>query len=208
MMDNQTGPPPGTQTKTPGTPRRRVLLPVPPINPYLGGALLGIAAVCSLLLVEMQFGVTPFYGYFSKFIRLAYAYGFDHQLIPRLLNSFRVQIQTYFALGIPIGAALAAWLANDWKLQAVPALWAKRFGPSTGRRLLWAFIGGFIAMCGVRLAGGCPSGLGLSGIIGLSSTGFIGLAMFLTGGVITARLIYRRGTDQAETASQQEAGHE
>jgi uncharacterized protein len=177
--------------------KRPHALPAPPMNPYLAGALTGLAAVLALWAVEMQFGVTPFYGYCAKPLRILWS-SFQHpELLKDLGASLRLQLHTYFALGIPLGAALSAWLAGDWRWTAVPALWAKRFGPRVKKRLFWAFIGGFIAVFGVRMAGGCPSGLGLSGIIALSASGFVGLAAFFAGGLITARLIYGGGQREA-----------
>jgi hypothetical protein len=40
------------------------------------------------------------------------------------------------------------------------------------------------------MAGGCPSGHGLSGLMQLSISGFIALVCFFVGGLITARLVY------------------
>ncbi len=175
----------------PGATSRRAT-PAPPLNPYIAGALTGIAAVLALWAVELQFGATPFYGFCAKPLRLLYQSFTDPQAWAAFGESMSIKLHSYFALGIPLGAALSAWLANDWKLAAVPEAWAQRFGPSTKRRLLFAFIGGFIALFGVRMAGGCPSGLGMSGIIALSAGGFIGLAMFFLGGILTAWLIYGR----------------
>ena len=177
-------------SQAPPLPQAKRRRAVPPLNPYVAGALTGIAAVLALWAVELQFGVTPFYGYCAKPLRIFLASLSNPHILEGIGKSLRFQLHSYFALGIPIGAALAAWLANDWKLSAVPTLWAQRFGPSVKRRLLWAFIGGFIAVFGVRMAGGCPSGAGMSGIIALSATGFVAMGAFMLGGVITARLIY------------------
>lgn len=182
----------GANNQTAEPARPKPVKPVPALSPYLAGALAGIAAVLALWAVELQFGVTPFYGYIAKPLRALCISISDPGVWAELAQKMQFRVHSYFAIGIPIGAALSAWLANDWKLTAVPSEWAKRFGPSTKRRLVWAFIGGFIALFGVRMAGGCPSGLGMSGIIGLSAGGFLGLAMFFAGGVLTAWLIYGR----------------
>ena len=46
-------------------------------------------------------------------------------------------------------------------------------------------------MFGARLAGGCPSGHGLSGLSQLAVSGFLAAAGFFAGGIIMARLLYR-----------------
>ena len=47
-------------------------------------------------------------------------------------------------------------------------------------------------MLGARMADGCPSGHGLSGMMQLSVSAFLALAMFFGTGVVVAGLIYRR----------------
>lgn len=158
-------------------------------SPYLAGALTGVALTVAMLLADHQFGATPFYSWVTKGIGLLiYGRGLDAvdslgrpELLP---NWF-----TTFAPGILLGAALAALLFNDFKWQAIPDKWRARFGPSVLKRAVWAFIGGFIAMFGVRMAAGCPSGLGLSGMVMLSASGFIGFGAFFLGGLLIVRLV-------------------
>ena len=49
---------------------------------------------------------------------------------------------------------------------------------------------------GARLAGGCPSGHGLSGLSQLAVSGFVALAFFFGGGWVTARLLYGKGGER------------
>ena len=79
---------------------------------------------------------------------------------------------------------------RSFKWEAVPPTWAARFGPSIGLRSVMAFLGGIVAMFGARLADGCPSGHGLSGLMQLSISGFVALAMFFGAGVVVARFTY------------------
>jgi len=103
--------------------------------------------------------------------------------------------QFMFVFGILIGSLVSATTSKTFKWQAVPDMWQKRFGASIGKRGIFAFIGGIIAIYGARLAGGCPSGHGLSGLIQMSISGYIALVCFFVGGVVAANLIYgKRGT--------------
>ena len=70
-------------------------------------------------------------------------------------------------------------------------MWAERFGARPLWRNLTAFTGGVILIFGARLAGGCPSGHGLSGLAQMAVSGFVALTFFFIGGGITARLLYR-----------------
>ncbi|MBN2082868.1 YeeE/YedE family protein [bacterium] len=167
----------------------------PPWSPYLAGGLTGLALTLCAFFADRQFGVTPFYSWLTKCCGLLI-----YQRGLRAADEFgRLVIKpnwfATFAVGIIVGAALAAWLFNDFKWQGVPDTWRKRFGPSVVKRMVWGFIGGFIALMGVRMAFGCPSGLGLSGMVVLSASGFIGFAAMFLGGVIMASILYPPGCD-------------
>ena len=60
-------------------------------------------------------------------------------------------------------------------------------------RAIVAFIGGIIAMFGVRMADGCPSGHGLAGASQLAVSGYVALVFFFIGGMISANLLYKGG---------------
>jgi uncharacterized membrane protein YedE/YeeE len=96
------------------------------------------------------------------------------------------------AIGMVIGGFLTSLIYRGFNVRSVPALWASRFGDSKAKRFAAAFAGGFLLLFGARLAGGCTSGLVLSGVAQLAIGGFVfGVAIF-TSGVITAKLMYRR----------------
>jgi uncharacterized membrane protein YedE/YeeE len=61
-----------------------------------------------------------------------------------------------------------------------------------GKRAAGAFVGGVIAMMGARMADGCPSGHGLSGMMQLSVSGFVALGLFFGVGVLVAHFVYGR----------------
>jgi uncharacterized membrane protein YedE/YeeE len=97
-------------------------------------------------------------------------------------------------IGIFFGALLSSKMDGSFKLESVPPLWEKHFGSSVPKRAFFTFVGGVVAIIGVRLADGCPSGHGLSGMMQLSESSFVALAMFFGFGVIVANLIYRKGS--------------
>ncbi len=100
--------------------------------------------------------------------------------------------QFFLVLALPAGAALAAWLARDFNVEHVPALWRWRFGDSRLKRGIAAFFGGAILIYGARMAGGCTSGHGISGGLQLAvSSWTFFLAMFFSG-VVTAFALFGR----------------
>lgn len=162
-----------------------------PWSPYLGGALAGLLVVLSVFLSGKYFGAS------TTFVRGA---GFVESLfstervaaMPYFIKEIpKLDWQALFVVGICVGAALASQLSGTFRVQAVPDSFAERFGGAPARRAVVAFLGGILAMFGARLADGCPSGHGLSGTLQLSVSGFIALACFFIGGIISARLQYK-----------------
>ncbi|TVQ38518.1 MAG: hypothetical protein EA384_09090, partial [Spirochaetaceae bacterium] len=70
---------------------------------------------------------------------------------------------------------------------------SERFGNRLRTRIVYSLAGGALAMVGARLAGGCPSGHGVSGMSQLGVSSLIALAMFFLGGIVTARVLYKGG---------------
>lgn len=95
-------------------------------------------------------------------------------------------------LGMIIGGFLAALLRGGLNPRSVPRLWKSRFGASKPKRFGAAFAGGFLLLFGARIAGGCTTGLVLSGAAQLAVAGFVFAAAILASGIFTARLLYRR----------------
>lgn len=124
-------------------------------SPYLAGALSGLVGVFSVWFAGQYFGAS------TSFVRTA---GMIEQLFgPERVAQMdyfikvapRIDWQWMFMVGIFLGAMIAALGSGTFKLQAVPDMWAARFGTSrTGKRAAVAFAGGVVAMFGARLADG------------------------------------------------------
>jgi len=166
-------------------------------SPYVAGALAGMLAIVSVYATTSIMGKTAYLGASTSFVRAA---GFLEQaLLPasgsaeEYFSKTRITVDWQFmlVLGICLGAFLASVTDRSFKFEAVPPVWSRRYGTSVIKRGLAAFAGGIVAMFGARLAGGCPSGHGLSGIMQLSVSGFAALAMFFVSGCLVARYVYR-----------------
>jgi uncharacterized membrane protein YedE/YeeE len=59
----------------------------------------------------------------------------------------------------------------------------------TGTTSLAAIVGGFLLIFGARLAGGCTSGHGISGMATMSLSSFITVASMFAGGISSATLL-------------------
>jgi len=110
-----------------------------------------------------------------------------------LKEVLKIDWQMLFVIGIFFGALIASLTSGTFKWQAVPDMWQGRFGDTPVLRGVVAFIGGAVALFGARLAGGCPSGHGISGSLQMSVSGLIALAFFFIGAVVMARMVYGGG---------------
>jgi uncharacterized membrane protein YedE/YeeE len=162
-------------------------------SPYVAGGLSGLVIIVSVLWTGKFFGASTSFvrsaGLLEKF--------FDPERVSQLQYYIRylpkVDWQLMFVVGIFLGSLIAALLSGSFKWQGVPDMWAARFGTNPALRGIVAFVGGVIAMYGARLADGCPSGHGLSGMIQLAVSGLIAMIFFFVGGIIMTRLVYAGG---------------
>mgnify|MGYP005842551569 CR=1 FL=1 len=97
-----------------------------------------------------------------------------------------------FLVGTFGGALVSSLISRSFRVETVPQVWAERFGPSPGKRLIVAFVGGVIALYGARMAGGCTSGNGLSGSLQLALSGWVFFAVMFVSGIITAAILFGR----------------
>lgn len=166
-----------------------------PWSPYVAGALTGVLLVLSVWIAGHFLGASTTFARSASVIEQTA--GVDTAAIEYFTTkngkygpSSLPNWQFMLVLGIIIGAFAASTLAGEFKIQAVPDMWQNRFGANPVPRAIVAIIGGAIALFGARLAGGCPSGHGLSGMAQLSVSAFIALAAFFIAGMVAANLVY------------------
>ena len=166
-------------------------------RPYVAGAWVGVLATLSVIASNQVLGKTQFLGASTTFVRAA---GFIEQTVDPehvktspyfIKEKVKIDWQFMLVVGIFIGALGASLADGSFKFEGVPPVWRERFGDSVVLRAIGAFAGGIVAMFGARMADGCPSGHGLSGLMQLSVSGFIALACFFGAGVFMAALVYR-----------------
>ncbi|MEL7586824.1 MAG: YeeE/YedE thiosulfate transporter family protein [Prolixibacteraceae bacterium] len=100
--------------------------------------------------------------------------------------------EVLFLAGAFIAALIISLIRRQFKFTLMHTNWLRYKGNSPGKRIFWAFAGGFLLIIGARMAGGCTSGHILSGgmQLALSSLifGIFVFAAFLT----TGKLFYRK----------------
>jgi uncharacterized membrane protein YedE/YeeE len=167
-------------------------------NPYVAGIWLGLLAIVSVYLTTTLLGKSTYLGASTTFVRAA---GFLFQTIdPEHVaeniyyakEKVKLDWQFFVIIGVLIGAFISSKLDKSFKLESVPPVWKKKFGGSVVKRAIFSILGGIVAMIGARLADGCPSGHGLSGMMQLSLSSFFAMAMFFGFGILVANFIYKK----------------
>ena len=166
-------------------------------SPYLAGALVGLLAIVSVWATTVLMGKTNYLGASTTFVRAA-------GLLERAVAPERVAANEYFTTskvkvdwqfmlvsGIFLGALISSVTDRSFKWESVPPVWAKRFGNSPIKRAVGAVLGGIVAMVGARMADGCPSGHGLSGMMQFSVSSLAALCLFFGVGIAVAAMVDR-----------------
>lgn len=161
-------------------------------SPYLAGVLTGLTLILSVLISGKYLGASTTFaisaGMIEKIVSPDHVSGLEY------FQKYNLQInwQWMFVFGILIGSFVSSIISKSFTRQAIPPMWEKRFGSSIVKRAVIAFIGGFLVLYGARLAGGCPSGHGLSGFAQMSISGYVSLTCFFVGGAVVARILYNK----------------
>jgi hypothetical protein len=134
--------------------------PAMPVEGFLGGLMIGLAAAIMLLGLGRIAGVSGL---------AARATGLSSSGAPR-------PIAIAFVIGLPLGALLAATLLGGIET---------RFPTSAVQLVIAGLLVGF----GTRLGSGCTSGHGVCGISRLSQRSLVATAVFMASGFATVGLM-------------------
>ncbi|KAK0252349.1 hypothetical protein LTR91_022393 [Friedmanniomyces endolithicus] len=142
------------------------------VSPVAGGLLLGAAQGASLLLTAAPLGVSTMYEQLSQYILTAL--GNERVGKPKLPPKSII-----FALGMVAGSIA---LTNQTSLGHFP-------GAEVQMPIWQALAGGYMMGFGARLAGGCTSGHGLSGLSALSFSSLVTVASMFGAAILTRQLM-------------------
>ncbi len=124
-------------------------------NPYLAGALSGLVSVISVGVAGKFLGASTSFVRAAGMVEKVIAPEHMSRLDYFIKTAPKIDWQWMFVVGIFIGALIASLTSGSFRWQALPDMWQERFGSnSRGKRALFAFSGGTIAMFGARLADG------------------------------------------------------
>ena len=159
-------------------------------SPYIVGALIGVLSWFAFLSVDRPIGVSTAIARTTGMLENLVAP--DHVAANPYFTKFRPAIdwEWMLVIGLGLGAFVSSRLSGEKRSAGVENLWLRRFGPSTTKRYIVAFLGGSLVMFGARLAGGCTSGHGISGSLQLALSGWVFFASLFASGLATAALLF------------------
>ena len=128
-------------------------------NPYVAGALAGILMILSVWISGKFFGTSTTFVRATAVIEESVGIDTSKNLhFTEKKGKYGAGAlpdwQLMFVCGVLLGAFISARSSGDFKIQAVPDMWQKKFGASPIKRGVVAFFGGVVAIFGARLAGG------------------------------------------------------
>ncbi len=147
----------------------------PFMNPYLAGFMLGLVLLATYVVMGRGLGATAAFAAVATW--LAGFGGVEHLQASVVHMKYwnegapLLNWTLFLLVGALAGAALSGWQANRFSFTT-------ERGPriTDGQRLVLAFVGGFIAAFGAKLAKGCTSGQALTGSSALNVSGLVFLA--------------------------------
>ncbi len=166
--------------------------PKPYMNPYLAGIGLGISLLAGFVLVGRGLGASGAFTRLNAAVveTVAPTHAHTQSYWKKYTTKKKAPLDNflvYQVLGMIFGGLLSGFAAGRIRREVSR-------GPSISSRwrLILAAGGGLLAGFGARLAGGCTSGLALSGGATLAISGWVFLMCFFGAGFAGAALVRRQ----------------
>jgi hypothetical protein len=165
-------------------------------SPYVAGALLGFVGIAAVWASNNLLGASGAFENVAGMIGKALAPAAFDNLYFNFIMPPGINIGVILVVGLFFGGMLGAATSGTllWGKKGAAnsdEQWKRIFGPQTWKRWLVAFIGAIILEYAAGIAGGCTSGLAISGGMLLAPAAFLFIAGMFASGILTALVIYR-----------------
>ena len=161
-------------------------------SPYIAGGLLGLVGVLAVALTHNLLGASGAFENLAGLIGKGLAPTLFGNLYFNFIMPPGLTWQVVLLVGVFFGGMLGALSARTWKWRAMPdQQWTAVFGRSRWTRWGVAFFGAIVLEIGAGIAGGCTSGLAISGGMLLAPAAYLFIAAMFASGIATAFILYR-----------------
>lgn len=156
-------------------------------SPYTAGIIIGLLQIPIFLTLHASIGSSVSFHSIACSLLSFIQNGDLQNSVNSCISLLKHWWQLGFVLGIFLGAYISSTLSKTRRKFFAPA-WTKATSiTSLYKRSFMAFCGGFIMLLGARIADGCTSGNGISGISLLSVGSIIVITSMFLGGFLVAK---------------------
>jgi uncharacterized protein len=157
-------------------------------SPYAAGVLLGIVGILTVILAHALLGASGGFeniaAYIGRVINPSNTYF-------KYIMPAGITYPVVLLVGIFFGGMLGALSSGTFKFRKMDdEQWKSAYGKQTWKRWLFLFLGGILVEFASGIAGGCTSGLLISGGMLLAPAAFLFMAGMFASGIVTALIVY------------------
>ncbi len=168
----------------------------PEWSPYVAGAGLGVVTIIALLLSNALLPAPQLVGASGAYENLIAPAGLaldPNNLYFKTIMPAGITWAVLILFGVFLGGLVSALLSGTFKWRKMPdQQWVEVFGTSVVKRWVIVFLAAVLLEYAAGIAGGCTSGLAISGGVVLAPAAFIFIAGMFASGIVTAMIIYRK----------------
>ena len=157
-------------------------------SPYAAGALLGIVGILTVVLAHALLGASGGFENIAAYIGKAIN---PQNMYFNYIMPAAVTYPVILLVGIFLGGMIGALSSGTFKFRKMDdPQWKQAYGKQTWKRWLLLFLGGALVEYAAGIAGGCTSGLAISGGMLLAPAAFLFIGGMFAGGIPTALAVY------------------
>jgi uncharacterized protein len=157
-------------------------------SPYVAGVLLGIVGILTVVLAHALLGASGGFENVASYIGKAIS---PENTYFKYMMPASITYPVVLLVGVFFGGMLGALSSRTLKFRTMDdEQWKKAFGKQTWKRWMLLFVGGIIVEFAAGIAGGCTSGLAISGGMLLAPAAFVFIGGMFASGIVTAMIVY------------------
>lgn len=163
-------------------------------SPYIAGILLGLIAIFAvvggkhLLTASGGIALTA-----SVLMNKIFPAAVENNMYFKYIMPPVIDWEILILIGIFLGGLLASLSSKTFRIRwNDDPTWKKVYGAARWKRFVIGFVGAIIIQYGASIAGGCTSGLAISGGMLLAPSAFLFMGGMFISGIIVAVIVFRR----------------
>ena len=157
-------------------------------SPYVAGILLGLVGILTVTLASKLLGASGGFENIGAYIGKAIN---PNSTYFKYVMPAGITYAVVLLVGILFGGTLGSLSSRTFKFRTMDdEQWKTAYGNQKWKRWLLLFVGGIVVEFAAGIAGGCTSGLAISGGMLLAPAAFLFIAGMFASGIVTAMLVY------------------